>query len=64
MTRADLYRDLPRGRKRRGWKRESLESLTEAAEEIGGVSDEEILKTVRAYRRERRAPEITVVAKS
>jgi hypothetical protein len=40
MTRADLYRDLPRGRKRRGWKREFLESLTEAAEEIGGVSDE------------------------
>jgi hypothetical protein len=31
MTRADLYRDLPRGRKRPGWKKEFLESLTEAA---------------------------------
>jgi hypothetical protein len=63
MIRAELYRDLPRGRKRRGWK-EFLESLTEAAKEIGEVSDEEILQTVRAYRKERRAPEITVVAES
>jgi hypothetical protein len=62
MLRADLYRDLPRGRKRRGWKKEFLKSLTEAAKEIGEVSDEEILQTVRAYRKERRAPEITVVA--
>jgi hypothetical protein len=62
MTRADLYRDLPRGRKRRGWKKEFLESLTEVAREIGEVSDDEILRTVRAYRKERRAPEITVVA--
>jgi len=62
MTRADLYRDLPRGRKRRGWKKEFLESLTEAARDIGEVSDEEIQRTVRAYRQERRAPEITVVS--
>ena len=62
MTRADLYRDLPRGRKRRGWKKEFLESLTEVARDIGEVSDEEILRTVRAYRKERRAPEITVAA--
>jgi hypothetical protein len=46
------------------WKKEFLESLTEAAKEIGEVSDEEILQTVRAYRKERRAPEITVVAES
>jgi hypothetical protein len=64
MIRADLYRDLPRGRKRRGWKKEFLESLAEAAKEIGEVSDEEILQTVRAYHKERRAPEITVVAES
>jgi len=62
MTRADLYRDLPRGRKRRGWKKEFLDSLTEVARDIGEVSDEEILRTVRAYRKERRAPEITVAA--
>jgi hypothetical protein len=64
MSRADLYRDLPRGKKRRGWKKEFLESLTEAAKDIGEVSEEEILRTVRSYRRERRAPEITVAAES
>lgn len=62
MDRADLHRDLPRGRKRRGWKKEFLESLAEAAKDIGEVSEEEILRTVRSYRRERRAPEITVAA--
>jgi hypothetical protein len=62
IARADLYRDLPRGRKRRGWKKEFLESLTEVARDVGEVSDEELLRTVRAYRKERRAPEITVVA--
>jgi hypothetical protein len=64
MARADLYRDLPRGRKRRGWKKEFLESLAEAAKDIGEVSEEEISRTVRSYRRERRAPEITVAAES
>ena len=62
INRADLYKDLPRGRKRRGWKKEFLESLTEAARGMGEVSEEEILRTVRAYRGERRAPEITVAA--
>jgi hypothetical protein len=64
MSRADLYRDLPRGKKCRGWKKEFLASLTEAAKDMGEVSEEEILRTVRSYRRERRAPEITVVAQS
>ncbi len=62
MSRADLYRDLPRGRKRRGWKKEFLESLAEVAKDIGEVPEEEILRTVRSYRRERRTPEITVAA--
>jgi hypothetical protein len=60
MKRAELYKDLPRGRKRRGWKKEFLESLSEAAKEIGEVSEDEILRTVLAYRKEKRAPEITV----
>ena len=64
MSRADLYKDLPRGRKRRGWKREFLESLTEAGRDIGEVSEEDILRTVRTYRKEKRAPEITVAAES
>jgi hypothetical protein len=62
MCLADLYRDLPRGRKRRGWKKEFLESLAEVAKDMGEVSEEEILRTVRSYRRERRTPEITVAA--
>ncbi|HVH72471.1 MAG TPA: hypothetical protein VNB49_15360 [Candidatus Dormibacteraeota bacterium] len=64
MNRADLYKDLPRGRKRRGWKKEFLESLREAGRDIGEISEEEILRTVRAYRREKRTPEITVAAES
>jgi len=64
MSRADLYRDLPRGRKRRGWKKEFLESLAEATKDIGEVSEEEILRTVRSYRRRQRAPEITLAAES
>lgn len=64
MSRADLYRDLPRGKKRRGWKKEFLASLTAAARDMGEVPEEEILRTVRSYRKERRAPEITVAAQS
>ncbi len=64
LGRADLYKDLPRGRKRRGWKKEFLQSLTEAAKEVGEVSEEVILRTVRAHRRERRAPVISVAAES
>jgi hypothetical protein len=64
MGRADLYRDMPRGRKRRGWKKEFLESLTEAAKDIGEVSEEEILRAVRGHRKKRHAPEITVAAES
>ena len=64
MNRVEIYKDLPRGRKRRGWKKEFLESLSEAAKDIGEVSEEEILRTVRTYRKEKRAPEITVAAES
>ena len=62
LGRADLYKDLPRGRKRRGWKKEFLQSLTEAAMEVGEVSEEVILRTVRAYRKEKRTPVISVAA--
>jgi hypothetical protein len=64
MKQIDLFRDLPRGRKRRGWKKEFLESLADAARDIGDVSEKMLLRTVSSYRRERRAPEITVVAES
>jgi hypothetical protein len=50
------------GRKRRGWKKEFLESLTEAAKGMGEVANQAILRTVRTYRKERRTPEISVAA--
>jgi len=67
LQRAESWRTTPRpwnicGRKRWGWKREFLESLAEAAKDIGEISEEENLRTVRSYRRESRAPEITVAA--
>lgn len=64
MVRASVYRDLPRGRKRRGWRKEFLESVAEAAKDLGDVPEKEILHTVRSYRRQRCAPEITVAAES
>ncbi len=45
----ELYKDLPRGRKRAGWKKEFMASLREAARHIGDVSTEEVLKAVRQY---------------
>ncbi len=62
LSRAELYRDLPRGRKRAGWKQEFLQALSAAAKDLGEISEEEIQRTVREYRAERRAPEITVAA--
>jgi hypothetical protein len=64
MAQADLYKDLPRGRKRRRWKKEFLQSLADAAKDIGEISEAEILRTVRTYRKERRTPEITVAAEA
>lgn len=61
----ELYKDLPRGRKRRGWKKEFLASLGEAAQDMGDVSSEEILKAIRQYRTEKKQkPEVTVEAEA
>ena len=62
LSRAELYRDMPRGRKRAGWKKEFLATITEAAKDLGDVSAEEIQRTIRSYREEKRIPEITVRA--
>jgi len=64
MTRADLYRDLPRGRKRRGWKKEFLESLTEAAKRSAKSRMRKSCRQFAPTRKERRASEITVVAET
>jgi hypothetical protein len=61
MPLAGLYRDLPRGRRRPGWKAEFLEAVRQAAADLGQVSEDQIKQTVRAYRDERRCePEITI----
>jgi hypothetical protein len=58
---AELYKDLPRGRKRRGWKSEFLATLREAAQEIENVPTDEVLKVIRQYRNEKKQkPEVTV----
>ncbi|HET8887390.1 MAG TPA: hypothetical protein VFQ41_00700 [Candidatus Angelobacter sp.] len=50
LPRAGISRDLPRGPKRAGWKKDFLRSLEAAAAEMGDVSEEEILKTVKETR--------------
>lgn len=65
MPLAWAYKDLPRGRKRAGWKRELLHSLQKAAGDLGEISEENILKGVRECRSGRKKlPEITVVART
>jgi hypothetical protein len=58
-----LFKDLPRGRKRRGWKSGFLATLKEAAQDMGEVSQEEIRKAIREHRNQKkRTPEVTVEA--
>jgi hypothetical protein len=62
---ATAYKDLPKGRKRSGWKKDFLRSMQKAAADLGDNSEEEILKTIRESRSVReKLPEITVVARS
>ena len=61
---ASAARDLPRGRKRPGWKKEFLAAIQEAASDLEGVSAEQVADVVKTYRRERVKPEPTVVAEA
>jgi DNA-binding transcriptional MerR regulator len=61
---AAAAKDLPRGRKRPGWKRAFRAALVEAARDLDGVSEDQILEAVRAYRKERARPGLTVVAEA
>ena len=62
---ASAYKDLPKGRKRAGWKKEFLQSIQKAAGDLGDTSEESILNAVREYRSGRKKlPEITVVART
>jgi len=58
---AAVYQDLPRGRKRPGWKREFTRSLEVAANELSGVTESRVADAIRGFRAEKkRLPEITV----
>jgi hypothetical protein len=61
---AAAARDLPRGRKRPGWKRDFLAAVREAAGDLEGLSEKQLADTIRAYRRERAKSGLTVVAEA
>jgi hypothetical protein len=66
LPRASVSRDLPRGRKRVGWKKDFLRSLEAVAAEMDDVSEEEIIKTVRETREmlvRRKRPAVTSALK-
>lgn len=59
---AEVQRDMPRGRKRAGWKTEMEEAFRTAGEQMGEVSQEHMSEAIRASRRRaRRLPEVTTV---
>jgi hypothetical protein len=61
LPRATVHPDLPRGRKRPGWRREFARSLEAAARDLSGVTESQIVEAVRGYRAEKkRLPEITI----
>lgn len=61
LPQAETNRDLPRGRKRPGWKREMAARFEEAASDLGSVSQLQMLETIRQYRVKRKQlPEISV----
>jgi len=61
LPRAAVYQDLPRGRKRTGWKREFLRNLRTAAGDLSGIAESDIIGAVHGYRAEKkRLPEISV----
>jgi hypothetical protein len=61
---AELAKDLPRGRKRPGWKRQFFGALRDASADLEGVSEKQILDAVRKIRTRRSKPELTVVAEA
>lgn len=58
---AAVSQDLPRGRKRRGWKSEFQDRLEAAASDLSGVREADIAEAIQGYRASpRKLPEITV----
>jgi len=59
-----IIRDLPRGRKRKGWKREFISTLQEIGEDLGEVSAADVRRTILSVRsRKKSVPEIVIVTK-
>jgi hypothetical protein len=64
MPLAEQARDLPRGRKRAGWKKELRTAFKQGAADLENVSQADVARTIKSYRRERRKSELTVVAEA
>lgn len=65
LSLAETYKDLPRGRKRAGWKAAFSRSLSKAAADLGAISEKDILESVRQNRQGRRKPpEIAIVGRT
>jgi hypothetical protein len=59
----DSSRNRSKSNERNGWKKEITRTFMEAAEDLKGVTEKEILDEIKRYRSERKkSPEITVVA--
>ena len=58
---AVVYQDLPRGRKRSGWKREFTRALEAAAKDLSSVTESQIADAIRSFPVGKRTlPEITI----
>ena len=58
---AVVYQDLPRGRKRSGWKRKFTRALETAAKDLSGVTESQIADAIRGFRAGKKTlPEITI----
>ena len=64
MPLAGTAKDLPRGRKRAGWRREFLAATRKAAADLKGVAESDIRAAVKGYRKGQSRPELTVVAEA
>jgi hypothetical protein len=61
LPQAAVHQDLPRGRKRPGWKREFASRLVAASRDLSAVTESQVVEAIRGYRAEKkRLPEITV----
>jgi DNA-binding transcriptional MerR regulator len=54
LPRAAANKDLPRGRKSPSWREEFTRAMEEASEDLAGITEEEIRRTIQDYRSERK----------